>query len=272
MSSPDVYTHGHHEAVLRSHRWRTAENSAAYLLPHLSPGLGLLDVGCGPGTLTVDLAGRVAPGRVLGVDSSPDVVAAAEEHARERAATNVELRAGDFRTMGLEPGSFDVVHAHQVLQHLREPVAALREMAALARPDGGIVAARDADYAAMTWAPADERLDHWAELYQAVTTRNGADANAGRHLPRWARLAGLTDVTYTTSTWTFVAPADRAWWSETWAERIVSSQLASQAIDYGLATRPELEAVAAGWRAWAQDTDAVFTVVHGEILARLGGG
>lgn len=271
MTNPDVYTHGHHEAVLRSHRWRTAENSAAYLLGHLSAGLDLLDVGCGPGTLTVDLAGRVAPGRVVGVDTSPDVVALAEEHAREQGATNVEVRTGDFRAMGLETGSFDVVHAHQVLQHLREPVAALAEMAALARPDGGIVAARDADYAAMTWAPADERLDHWAELYQAVTTRNGADANAGRHLPRWARLAGLTDVTYTTSTWTFVAPDDRAWWSETWAERIVSSRLAEQALDDGLATRADLDAVAAGWRAWAQDTDAVFTVVHGEILARLGG-
>ena len=57
--------------MLQSHRWRTAENSAAYLLPSLRPGLDLLDVGCGPGTITVDLAARVAPGRVLGIDVSP---------------------------------------------------------------------------------------------------------------------------------------------------------------------------------------------------------
>ncbi|HEY4795517.1 MAG TPA: SAM-dependent methyltransferase, partial [Mycobacterium sp.] len=44
-----VYTHGHHESVLRGHRVRTAENSAGYLLPHLRPGLSVLDVGCGPG-------------------------------------------------------------------------------------------------------------------------------------------------------------------------------------------------------------------------------
>ena len=55
-ATPHVYTHGHHESVLRSHRWRTAENSAAYLLPHLRPGLSLRDVGCGPGTITVDRA------------------------------------------------------------------------------------------------------------------------------------------------------------------------------------------------------------------------
>jgi len=72
------YTHGHHESVLRTHAWRTVDNSAAYLVPHLRPGLSVLDVGCGPGTVTVDLARRVAPGRVVGVDLSPEVVARAE--------------------------------------------------------------------------------------------------------------------------------------------------------------------------------------------------
>src|SRR4029078_5394202 len=70
----EVYTHGHHESVLRRHTWRTAENSAGYLLAVLRPGLDLLDVGCGPGTITVDLAARVAPGRVLGLDPAAGVV------------------------------------------------------------------------------------------------------------------------------------------------------------------------------------------------------
>src|SRR5918997_1280021 len=217
--------------------------------------------------------GGAAPGRVLGVDVAADAVDSAREHAASVAgpevAAPVEFATGDFRTMGLAPGSFDVVHAHQVLQHLRDPVEALAAMAALARPDGGIVAARAADSAGMSWAPADERLDRWARLYLAVTTRNGADADAGRHLPRWARLAGLRDVTYTTSTWTFASPADRAWWSDTWAERVVASSLADQALEARLATPADLADIAAGWRAWAEDVDAVFTVVHGEIVARV---
>jgi SAM-dependent methyltransferase len=267
---PDVYTHGHSEAVLRSHRWRTAENSAAYLLGHLAPGLDLLDVGCGPGTLTVDLAARVAPGRVVGVDTEAAVVAEAADHAAAAGAGNVAVLAGDFRDPGLDlaPGSFDVVHAHQVLHHLRDPVGALAAMAALARPEG-IVAARESDYASMTWAPRSEAIDRWSEMYHAVTRQNGAQADAGRYLLGWAHDAGLTDVTYTTSTWTFATPEDRAWWAAMWAERTAHTNLADQAVDYGIATRDELAEVAAGWQEWAAAPDAVFTMIHGEIVARV---
>jgi ubiquinone/menaquinone biosynthesis C-methylase UbiE len=264
---PDTYTHGHQEAVLRAHRWRTAENSAAYLLPHLRPGMSLLDVGCGPGTLTADLATRVAPGEVLGVDVSPEVVAEAEAHARGAGVPNLSFRVGDFRSVGLAAGSFDAVHAHQVLQHLRDPVGALAEMRKLVRPEG-IVAARDGDYSAMVWWPADARLDLWREIYLAVTRRNGAEADAGRRLLSWARAAGFEDVAYSTSTWTFATPEDRGWWAELWAERTTSSLLARQAADYGIATPDRLEAAAAGWRALGAAADGVFIVVCGEIIAR----
>jgi 2-polyprenyl-3-methyl-5-hydroxy-6-metoxy-1,4-benzoquinol methylase len=263
----DVYTHGHHDAVLRSHRSRTVANSASYLVPYLRPGLDLLDVGCGPGTLTVDLARRVAPGRVLGVDTSADVVEAARAYAAGAgpAAARVSFRSGDFRELA---GSFDVVHAHQVLQHLRDPVGALRSMATLARP-GGVVAARDADYSAMVWAPDEPGLDRWREVYLAVTRHNGANADAGRHLLAWAQAAGLDDVAYTTSTWSYATPQDRAWWAGLWAERTVASTLATQAVDYGIATSDELAEVADAWRAWAARPGAVFVVVHGEVVARV---
>jgi len=64
-----TYTHGHHESVLRSHKWRTVDNSAAYLAPHLTSGTRVLDLGCGPGAITADIGRRVRPGRVLGIDS-----------------------------------------------------------------------------------------------------------------------------------------------------------------------------------------------------------
>src|SRR5215471_20884375 len=74
-SASDTYLHGHHDSVLRSHRWRTAENSAGYLLPRLAPDARVLDVGCGPGTITADLAARVPGGHVTGIDAAADVLA-----------------------------------------------------------------------------------------------------------------------------------------------------------------------------------------------------
>jgi SAM-dependent methyltransferase len=265
----DVYTHGHHDSVLRSHRWRTADNSAAYLLPLLAPGMALLDVGCGPGTITLDLARRVAPGTVVGLDASDEVVAEARGAAAvaDPAVANVTFRAGDVYALDVDDATFDVVHAHQVLQHLSDPVRAFEEMGRVARP-GGVVAARDSDYGAFTWEPADPALDRWLELYHAVTTRNRADADAGRRLLTWAHAAGFRDVVATSSTWTFADPESRAWWGGLWAERVVASAFARQAVAYGLSTEAELASIAAAWRRWATHDDAVFIVVHGEILAR----
>jgi SAM-dependent methyltransferase len=263
----DVYTHGHGDEVLRSHRWRTAQNSASYLLPHLRPGDRLLDAGCGPGTLTVDLARMVSPGEVVGIDVADTVVAEAANHAANAGVSNVSFRVGDFRHAGLEPGRFDVVHAHQVLQHLSDPVGALATMAELTRP-GGIVAVRDADYGGFIWEPADETLARWRDVYSSTARRNGGEPDAGRCLLRWARAAGLANLTYSSSTWTFTTPADCTWWSQLWAERCVSPWFAQQASDYGIADQTELAALADGWRRWGRLPEALFIVPHGELLVR----
>lgn len=261
----DTYTHGHHESVLRSHTWRTAANSAAHLLPHLRPGQRLLDVGCGPGTITVDLAAAVAPGPTLGIDPSAAVI----EQARATVPAGVDLTfaVGDVYALDHADASFDVVHAHQVLQHLTDPVAALREMRRVLAPEG-VLAARDSNYAAFWWSPDEPRLDRWLALYHRVTESNRADADAGRHLLAWARAAGFTDVAYTSSTWTIATPEDRAWWGGLWADRVVASDFAVQAVDRGLATTDELAELADGFRTWAASPDAVFVIPHGEIIAR----
>jgi ubiquinone/menaquinone biosynthesis C-methylase UbiE len=259
----DTYTHGHHQSVLRSHSWRTAANSAAYLIDHLTPGLDLLDVGCGPGTITLDLADRVAPGRVVGIDASADVI----EQARRLPTARVEFELGNVYDLQFGDAAFDVVHAHQVLQHLSEPVAALTEMRRVLRPQG-LLAVRDGDYPAFLWRPDSPELDRWLDLYMRVTAQNQAHADAGRYLPGWVRAAGFEDLVASSSTWTFADPDSRAWWGETWAERVEGSALAEQALEYGLATNDELTWIADGWRRWAQETDALFVVVHVEVLAR----
>ena len=137
------------------------------------------------------------------------------------------------------------------------------------RFSSAVVAVRESDYPAMFWSPADERLDRWMAMYLAVARRNGAETSAGRRLLGWAGDAGLTEVTYSTSTWTFATPGDRAWWAEMWAERSTATNLAAQAVEYGVALEAELATIAEGWRAWAAEEGATFTEVHGEVLARV---
>ena len=267
MGSPEGeiadYAHGHHESVLRSHSWRTVENSAEYLLPHLAPGQRILDVGCGPGSLTADLAAHAPGCEMHAIDASAEVIfRAIAEHGEV-----ADFATGDVYALDAPDHHYDVVHAHQVLQHLDDPVAALREMTRVTKR-GGVVAAHDADYTGMTWTPDVAPLDRWMEIYQAMTAAHGHDANAGRHLLGLARAAGFTDVEASASIWCFADEESRAWWSDLSADRVIHSNYRDHALAQGLTTEEELEEIAAAWRAWATDPDAVFFVPHGEIIAR----
>jgi SAM-dependent methyltransferase len=213
----------------------------------------VLDVGCGPATITADLAPRV--GAIVGIDPSASVI----EEAR------LEFPALDLRVDDLfdHEGHYDVVHAHQVVQHVDDPVGALRRMAEL----GDLIAVRDSDYTAFQWEPASPALDRWLDLYLAVCRRNGANPDAGRHLARWADEAGLHDIRYSTSTWTYATGEDLTWWADLWADRAVKSDFAVQAVEYGIASVDELAIISAGWREWGEQPHAHIVIFHGEVLA-----
>ncbi|WP_395243084.1 methyltransferase domain-containing protein [Agromyces sp. MMS24-K17] len=266
-SHRDEYTHGHHASVLRTHEWRTVENSAAYLVPHLDPAAAILDVGSGPGTISIDLARRTPHGRVVGVDASSEVVERANGLAATEGVPNVEFRVGDAYALDFPDASFDIVHAHQVLQHLARPIDALREWRRVLRP-GGIVAARDVDYGGVLSSPSSVGLTRWLDLYHDVHDWNGGEANAGRHLLGWAHAAGFTEVAATGSVWVFASPLEREWWGGAWAERATQSQFAAHAIESGHSNPAELESIAQAWRDWVGDPDGWFLMPHGEIIAR----
>ena len=262
-----VYTHGHHESVLRAHRRRTAKDSAGYLLPHLRPGMSVLDVGCGPGTITVDLAALVAPGQVTAVELTDAALDLARAEARARNQSNISFVTSDVHALDFPDNIFDVVHAHQVLQHVADPVQALRELRRVCMPDG-IVAVRDADYAGFIWFPLLPTLERWRELYDEAARANGGEPDAGRRLLSWAQEAGFDDITPTGSMWCFATPETRDWWGRMWADRIVESALARQLVDSGMATTAELNDISSAWRDWAAAPNAWLAIPHGEILCR----
>jgi hypothetical protein len=133
---------------------------------------------------------------------------------------------------------------------------------------GGFIGARDTDYGSMIWAPSHPMLDRWLELYHEVTVKNGAEADAGRHLLGWLQAAGFSQAAITTSTWTFAAPESRRWWGLGWARRALESSFATQAFEYSLTDKAELEAISAAWSWQANQHSGFFAVVHADALAQ----
>jgi ubiquinone/menaquinone biosynthesis C-methylase UbiE len=263
----ETYTHGHAPATVRQHGKRTAEEAAAFLLPSLRPGMTVLDVGCGPGSITRGLAERVAPGQVVGIDLSADTLASARQDATARGVTNLRYDEASVYQLPYADASFDVAYAHQVFQHLREPAAALREVLRVLKP-GGLVAVRDVDWGTAAYWPADPWLDRFVETHFKAWYRNGGEPRMGRHLRALFNAAGVDELEISGAVWCYATPEETIEWGDSYAERLLTSPMGSRPVEYGFATRADIEAMAAAFRAWARHPDAFWTFVHVAALAR----
>lgn len=262
----DVYTHGHHESVLQSHKWRTVENSAQFLVKYLKDDSFLLDAGCGPGNISAGISELLPNGKVIGLDFSSAIIEQAKDEFAPSKYKNLDFQQGDIYQLNFEDNTFDVIYTHQVLQHLQNPVNALKELNRVLKPDG-ILAVREADNHAFTWYPQLRELDRWRILYREVTQHNGAESNAGRFLKAWVMQAGLQVVDVSCTTWVFSNERDRNWWGGLWSKRVLESDFAKQALAYGLSDIDELEEISHAFLEWAKDPTGIWTIPNMEVIA-----
>jgi ubiquinone/menaquinone biosynthesis C-methylase UbiE len=261
----EVYQHGHHASVVSNHAKRTAEKEAAFFLGEPRPGHRLLDVGCGPGSITAGLARRVAPGEAIGIDASASVIDTARS-LLDAPIANLTFEVASIYQSRFAAETFDAIFAHQVLQHLARPVEALAQMRRLLKP-AGVIGVRDVDWGSATFYPENEGMRRFLALYYELARRNGGEPNAGRYLRRWLREAGFARTRVTTSATSYADGAATREWAHTYAERTLHSNLADKALEYTIATRAELKSMADGWRAWGDDPDAFYCFSHTEVVA-----
>jgi ubiquinone/menaquinone biosynthesis C-methylase UbiE len=240
---------------------RSVGQYLAFLLPHLQPGMRLLDCGCGVGSITVDLAQHVAPGAVIGIDLREADLDRARRLATERAIANVQFHTASIYALPFPDASFDAVVAHAVLQHLGDPLAAMREMRRVLRA-GGVIGLSDTAWQHQARYPTNPILEAWEPLWaRAIVQRGGSPSYSPRQreLLRAAGFArtegfagivgpGSLDGAGTLATTRAAAQADIARLREV---------VAPIALEEGWATEAELEAMAEALAAWGEDPDAL---------------
>lgn len=271
MAAPaSTYIHGHSAEVLQAHARRTAARDAAYLIAHIRTSFSVLDVGCGPGTISADLAELVPDGSVTCLEIGDGALAAARQTFAQRHITNVEFVIGDVTAcLPFGDDTFDVVHAHMVVIHLPNPLAALREMRRVLKP-GGILACKDMIMSSTCWYPPDPCLRVWETGITATITQTGADPQMGARLKALALEAGFAEdkTTSRASCWSFASEEEVRFWGTSCAARLrEGTELRSRIVKGGCVTEREVDEFVASSEAWAGKPGAWFGCMNGELLA-----
>ncbi len=170
----EQYTMGYGPAATAIMAERTAQSHAAFFLPHLKPGMSLLDCGCGPGTITLGFAELVAPAEVMGTEIEETHVALARENAAARNVHNARFEAADLYELPFADASFDAVFISAVLGNLREPSRGVREAYRVLKP-GGVIGVKEFDHGGDLHYPADPGIEKYGELYWRLRRENGGN-------------------------------------------------------------------------------------------------
>jgi SAM-dependent methyltransferase len=264
------YVIGHSKGVTNALAARSAARHMAFLLPHLQQDMHVLDVGCGPGSITCDMAELVPNGHVTGVDLSPAVLEEARAAATTRKVENTTFTTGDVQaSLSFPDASFDVVFCHQLLNHLSDPIKALREMKRLIKPTG-ILAVREG--ICHLWYPDIPALADMDRIIETTMLAAGAkEPGAGRRLIAWTREAGYepNDQDFLVNGTPIMGAEGRArmrgFFQASFSE---GAALRKKAVAAGVDDKRITDLYEAAMK-WAADSESFRVLVCGELVCRM---
>jgi ubiquinone/menaquinone biosynthesis C-methylase UbiE len=256
---------GSHDYHTRRLSRRTAGVAAAFFLPHLRPGMRLLDCGCGPGTITLGLAGAVSPGEVVGIDPLANRLGLARAAAVTQGVANVRFEQGDMHALPFDAGVFDAAFVHAVMEHLAEPVAALAEVRRVLKP-GSVIGVRSSTHAAALQWPDPELIRTQMAIFTRQKATQGANWWIAPSLRAQLRSAGFSRVVGSASVETGGTFEETRQLAEEAVLAATQSDTIADALARGFTNPEEVAGFGDRWRAWGDDPDAFYAVTWCEAI------
>jgi SAM-dependent methyltransferase len=190
--SPERYTLGYDDAALAFVGRRTLQSHGAFFIEYLQDGMQVLDVGCGPGSITLGIAACIGSGHVTGVDLSESQVRLAAQAAAEQGVSNARFQTGSAYELPFADAQFDAVFSHALLEHLSEPARAMREFLRVLRP-GGVMGVATPDWSSFLYGPSSPALVAAVKAYEALQVANGGDVDIGHKLSQYAVVTRISN-------------------------------------------------------------------------------
>ena len=265
VGTPD-YTMGFSEEFMESLKRVSAETEAGYLLPYLRPGFRLLDVGCGLGTISVGLAGAVAPGEMHGLDMEASQIEMARSYAQAYGADNATFHVGDAVDLPFEDDSFDVVSFQNVIMHIPDTREVFAEAKRVLK-SGGIIGCREMIVPSSFTYPDFGVIGKAWDMFEDLLSADDGHPQMGKELKGHLVKAGFENVEVTLSSNLFSTPADVDFIYRFVQGWFLSQEITEAAIKYGAATRELCDEISAAYDRWRTDPAAVLSVAFGEAVA-----
>ena len=253
--------------MVASHASRTVQNSAAFLLPHIKPNYTILDLGCGPGTITRGCCSYVPQGSVIGIDAAESVIEQARASAPHQEYPNLFFQVGDITTrLPLNDESVDVVYTSQTIYHIAYPVEVMEEAFRVLKP-GGMLAMRETD--TLIWHPSTPSTEAYCQAIGHAVPQGAQGVGTGRRLHIWAQQAGFerSKMQIGTGGTCYTAPDETKWWADIHVGRL-EGDVGKKWLEEGEVVRNEIEldVMISGLKAWGNDPEAWYAALQGEVI------
>lgn len=264
-NSPESISFG--DALLEFFSQRHARTHAAFFISQLKPGMKVLDCGCGPGSITLDLAELVFPGKVIGIDIESRHIDWAKQLQLDRKVQNAKFLVADLNDLPFDNGTFDAAFAHGVVEYFKDPVHAFDEIRRVLKDDG-VLGARHGDWGGFLFATKNKYAKKAMSIFVKMVKKNGGNPLFGRYQSAYLKMAGFSKVESSASydCWTPTLEGARRV-GEFMKAYFTSKEFVIPALKYGLVDKKILPKVQSAFDDWGIDENVFAAEAWGEAVA-----